>query len=86
VIAHDHIVGYIATNVNQYRMTGASKTCQANLGNQCAHRIPMTTQVGLWWVFNASGRDFPSSRPSVVMVQPTENWNTNDGAIGLWLV
>jgi hypothetical protein len=20
------------------------------------------------------------------MVQPTENWNTNDGAIGLWLV
>ena len=29
---------------------------------------------------------FPSSRPSVVMVQPTKNWNTNDGVMGLWFV
>jgi hypothetical protein len=61
--------------------------------NDLAHHRDRAPRLGfqlgsqyLWWVFNASGRDFPSSRLSVVMVQPTENWNTNDGVIGLWLV
>jgi hypothetical protein len=37
----------------------------------------------LWWLLNRSGRDFPSSGPLVVMMQPTKNGNSNDALIGL---
>jgi hypothetical protein len=37
----------------------------------------------LWGLLSVSGCIFPSSSPSVVMVQPTENRNSNDALISL---
>jgi hypothetical protein len=61
----------------------------ATRGNFTCSRVfyvQNSCNVSLWWVLNASGRDFLSSHPSVVMVQPNKNRNTNDGVIGLWHV